>query len=118
MEQVGWAVGLLDEAGEALAGEPLGGVLFAVSGGEDDADVRVEAAEFAKGFFAVHVGHGHVEQDEVDAWLSAVGLDGFVAVGGGKDGVPGLFEDPPCDVADGFVVVDDEDGVAGRGGRG
>ncbi len=63
---------------------------------------------------AVHDGHHHVQDDEVgqDAGIvrgvHAQGAQGFLAVDGGGDGVPGLLQDEAHQGDDVLLVVDDE----------
>lgn len=121
-------VGLGHEAGQARPGEARGHFGLGVTAGEDDADPGIEAAQFGQGFFAIQPGHGEVQNDDIDLramFLEAV--EGFPSVRGEEDLETETFQEAASHGADGFFVVDQEDGagsapgwsgLGGAGGRG
>ena len=64
-------------------------------------------------FLAEHVRHDDVGDEQVDLALVAAGdVEGFRAVGRGDHLVAVAGEDPLGDLAQGFLVLDDQDGLS------
>ena len=113
LPQRGHIVRLLDEAGQAFAGEALGRVLLVVAAAKDDRDAGMEAPHLAEGFFAVHVGHGQVEKHADDlVGMFAKHLQRFAPVGRRQDAEAHSFEHLLADGADRLLVVGNQDGPA------
>lgn len=80
--------------------------LFAVSGAQDNGDVRPDQQEFTGQLFAGHVRHGHIRNNQVKSlWLIAEGLQGLDAVAPCRDAVAQTLEhNPDCINGPGFIV--------------
>ncbi len=90
----------------------LGGLDVWIAGKDDDGDVAIELTDPLEGFDAVQFGHHEVEDDEVVFFATDLVLDeGGVTEGGDLETV--TFEQGLDILADGFVVIDDEDADRG-----
>ena len=113
-EQVFVMEGLFDEVAGAALQRPDRHRHVAVTGDENDGQMRTDAVELFLQFQAAHFRHAHVE-DDAAAQAAAPGAE----EGGGRveagDLVTLAFKQPGHRVEHGFVVVNDVDDLLWRG---
>ncbi len=91
-------------------------LLRAVGAHHQHGEARVLGFRMAQHGEAIALGHAHVAQQHVVAARGQL-AHGLLAVGHGANLVPVLFEHQGEDMADGGLVVGDEDGAEGGHGR-
>ena len=80
-----------------------------VPGERDDGAIVAALAENPGGRVAIHDGHLHIHEDEIEFGLGRV-IDGDLAIGGFNDGEAGAGQDQPDQLAIGFAIINEEDG--------
>lgn len=98
----------MQEACQALPGEALGCLLLAVAAGEDDLDAGVHAPQLPERLGAVHVRHGHIQQDDGNAGIRGVLFQALAAVFSEQRDETRAFEDALCNLSHGRIVIDDQ----------
>ena len=108
----------LDQEVEGPLPQALDGALHrAVRGDDDDLDVGIDRLDLTQGFEAVDAGHAEVAERHVETGVAYL-LDGRAAVLRRAHGVSPFAQGLAEQVAQGRLVVDDQDaGRVGLGGR-